>query len=259
MCLGADRMRTGPYPPQNNADCLPKLQVSRGHLRHFEHTNCETLADGMENERPCNCPIASVCSRSLGPFREIKRSQHTILFVEGSPADHVYLVSKGTVSLHRATTENRALGRTRELKQKGALLGVEGLVSPTYQASARAETALQLCMATTSRVQEWLEQRPAASRVLLETVLRSRERALLPQSSPDGTATQRVAQWILDRAPGGRDEAGVSRAVMADMLGMRPETLSRALRTLADMGFIDVGRRHLLIVDPEGLRGTLPR
>jgi DNA-binding transcriptional regulator YhcF (GntR family) len=46
---------------------------------------------------------------------------------------------------------------------------------------------------------------------------------------------------------------------MADMLGMRPETLSRALRALAELGFIEVSRCHVLLIDPGGLRSTLPQ
>jgi CRP-like cAMP-binding protein len=211
----------------------------------------------MQNELLCNCPIASVCSRSRGPFREVQRPQHNILYVEGEAAKHIYMIRKGSVSLHRASTENRALGRTCALRHDGALVGVEALVSDVYQSSARAETPLLLCMATTTRITEWLSERSAASRVLLEAVLKSREEEFLPQSSPDGTAVQRVAQWLLNRSDV-PSERNLPRNVMADMLGMRPETLSRALHALADLGFIEVGRRHVLIVDPDGLRNTLP-
>lgn len=112
-------------------------------------------------------------------------------------------------------------------------------------------------LATTTRVTEWLNERSAASRVLLEVILRASEDEFLPQSSPDGTAAQRVAHWIISR----RDlpsERNLPRNVMADMLGMRPETLSRALHSLADLDLIEVGRRHVLIVDLEGLQKPLP-
>ncbi|MCP4447046.1 MAG: winged helix-turn-helix domain-containing protein [Myxococcales bacterium] len=112
-------------------------------------------------------------------------------------------------------------------------------------------------MATASRVADWVAERHAASVTVLETVLRSREDELLPQSSPDGTATQRVAHWILERHES-EFEGNLPRTVMADMLGMRPETPSRALKALAAKGLIEVGRRHLLVVDLEGLQATLP-
>lgn len=212
----------------------------------------------MEESPPCNCPIANVCTRSRGPFREIRKPQHSILFAEGDPADHVYLVKKGTVSIHRSTSDGQTLGRTRALRQRGALLGVEALVSPTYRDSARAETPLLLCMATRSRVSEWVQQRHAASQTLLETILRARDDEFQAQSSPDGTATQRVAQWILECDASG-ESRDLPRTVMADMLGMRPETLSRALRSLAQQGLIEANRRHLRVIDVEGLRETLPQ
>ena len=212
----------------------------------------------MEDTHPCICPIANVCSRSRGPFREVQRPHQSILYVEGQPAEYVYLIRKGTVSLHHAKTENQTLGRARALRHEGALLGVEALVSPTYQSSAKAETPLLLCMATSNRVADWVAERHAASRTVLESILRTGAEEFEAQSSPDGTAAQRVAHWILERYETELDN-DLPRTVMADMLGMRPETLSRALRGLAKKGYIQVSRRQLMVVDADGLRDTLPR
>ena len=113
-------------------------------------------------------------------------------------------------------------------------------------------------MATRERVVEWVAEHHGAGRAVLETVLRNREADVLPQASPDGTATQRVAHWILERHST-ETQRNLPRKVMADMLGMRPETLSRSLRTLAELGFIEVSRGHVLLIDPGGLRSTLPQ
>jgi len=214
------------------------------------------LGLAMEDEAPCDCPIAAVCSRTRGPLREVERPQHAILYLEGEPADHVYLIRQGSVSLHRSS-KNGSLGRAQTICHEGTLLGMEGLVSPNYQSSARAETPLLLCMATRDRVESWVGERHAASNIVLETMLRSREQDFLPKASPDGTATQRVAQWILSRQQPDTDR-DLPRKVMAEMLGMRPETLSRSLRALADRGYVKVGRYSLSIIDADGLRSTLP-
>jgi CRP/FNR family transcriptional regulator len=45
----------------------------------------------------------------------------------------------------------------------------------------------------------------------------------------------------------------MSRADMASFLALKHETVSRALSRMADLGHIEVDRRELRIVDPEGL------
>ena len=212
----------------------------------------------MEILGPCQCPLAAVCSRGSGPLREIQRKQHNILYVQGEPASQVYFVRKGTVSLHRMSSENRALGRTRALRHHGTFLGIEALIDDDYQDSARAETPLQLCVASRERARDWISGRAAASLVVLKAVLRTADDELIPQAAPDGTAVQRVASWILDRHQI-QQTVNLPRQVIADLLGMRPETLSRALHLLDEEGLIEASRRYILLVDQEGLRRKLTK
>ncbi|HUH00438.1 MAG TPA: helix-turn-helix domain-containing protein, partial [Kofleriaceae bacterium] len=62
------------------------------------------------------------------------------------------------------------------------------------------------------------------------------------------TATQRVAAWLRDEGPT-EMTLFLPRRIAADLLGMRPETLSRALGTLARRGAIRVSRQELWILD----------
>jgi CRP-like cAMP-binding protein len=156
------------------------------------------------------------------------------------------------------SSENRALGRTRALRHHDTFLGLEALIDSEYQDSARAETPLLLCVASRERAMDWVAEHGEASLLVLETVLRTEDDELIPQSAPDGTAIQRVASWILDRHQI-EQTTDVPRSVIADLLGMRPETLSRALHSLHQEGLIEVSRRSFMLIDPEGLRRKLPR
>ena len=210
----------------------------------------------MERRSACRCPLAKVCSRGGGPFREVRRHQHNILFVQGESASHVYFLQRGTVSLHRMGKENQALGRTRALRHAGSFLGLETLIDEDYQDSARAETDLRMCMATRERIQDWMGDPNSVSNLVLRTLLKTEDDELLTRASPDGTALQRVATWILDQHQIEKTTE-VPRKVIAELLGMRPETLSRALHSLCDEGLIEVSRRRLYAVDPGGLRKKL--
>ena len=211
----------------------------------------------MEEAPTCRCPLSSVCRRGQGPFQEHRRHPQQILYLQGEDAERVYLLRKGSVSLHRMGREDHALGLTRELRRGGSFLGLEALIDGEYKDSAKAETPVQLCSARIEDFRTWLGPEPSASVRVIELLLRAEEHERVQHGLPDLSARQRVCHWLLQR----REQAGshsVSRKVIAELLGMRPETLSRVLRELADAGLVEVSRRHIMIVDPEGLHREMP-
>ena len=62
---------------------------------------------------------------------------------------------------------------------------------------------------------------------------------------------KRVAAWLSDESRNASTLA-LPRRILADLLGMRPETFSRALTALADRGAILVTRTTLRIIDEAG-------
>ena len=99
----------------------------------------------------------------------------------------------------------------------------------------------------------WLDARRTAARIVLDSVLRSGTRERPLRGNADGTAPRRAASWLLENADR-RLPGAMPRRVMAGLLGMRPETLSRALRTLAERGAIRHGRATIEILDRPRLR-----
>lgn len=132
--------------------------------------------------------------------------------------------------MHRSISGNSSLGPTRALRRRGAFLGMEAISETIYRDSVHAETPLVLCVASCDRISNM---------------------------APAGTATQRVASWLLDRHRM-QETTQVPQSVLSELLGMRPETLSRALRRLDNEGLIEVSRSSLYIIDPSGLRQKLP-
>ena len=223
------------------------LNSSRGmeqHLDDAEVTDC----------RRCPVGIASgVAERDRCPFVPRKRPAGAVLHVAGERVERVAFIKKGAVLITRAVDEERVEGTPWAVRRSGSFLGLEGLVGMHHLDSARALTDVTLCSATLDAVQTWFETRRTAARIVLDSVLRSGTRERPPRGNADGTAPRRTASWLLENAD--RRLAGVTpRRVLAGLLGMRPETLSRALRTLAERGAIRHGRATIEILDRARLR-----
>ena len=71
------------------------------------------------------------------------------------------------------------------------------------------------------------------------------------------SASRRVAAWLLHRSKMEKTDAldlGVSREILARLVGISRESLSRELSQLAANGLISVERRRVLLLDRAGLQ-----
>lgn len=163
----------------------------------------------------------------------------TYLYVEGSPADTIGYVKHGAVALLRGRGDD-----LHAIRRAGSFVGIEAISQPTYLDSARAITDVTICGASRAEMLAWLE-RDGTARAALDMVIRTVATDTAVRSRTEGSAPQRVAIWLSDDAR----HAELPRAVLAGLLGMRPETLSRALTSLARAGAIRVTRARIEVAD----------
>ena len=97
----------------------------------------------------------------------------------------------------------------------------------------------------------------APANAVLECVLLALSGDSPRRAGADGSARQRVAGWLLDQPR--KQGPGLPRNVVADLLGMLPETLSRALASLAEGGAITVTRRRVEVRDVAALEAAATR
>lgn len=202
------------------------------------------------------CPVgiaSGVTERGRCPFVPRKRPAGAVLHVAGEGVERVSFIKTGAVLITRSVDEERVEGTPWAIRGVGTFLGLEGLVGTHHLDSARALTDVTLCSAPLDAVQAWLDARRPAARVVLDSVLRSGTRERPLRGNADGTALRRAASWLLENADR-RLPGAMPRRVMAGLLGMRPETLSRALHTLAERGAIRHGRTSIEILDRARLR-----
>lgn len=201
------------------------------------------------------CPIGNasgVGSGGVCPMVDRRRPAGTCLFVAGETADTIHYVKQGAVALSRASGDKHGEGTPHAIRRAGSLLGIEALVRDTYLDTARSVTEVTVCAAGRSEMLAWLAKIGAA-RAVLDMVLRTWCGDNPRRATADGSAPQRVAEWLLDGAER-KAARTIPQSIVAGLLGMKPETMSRAVATLAKRGAIVTNRARIEVVDRDLLR-----
>ena len=213
----------------------------------------------MDPHASCaTCPVGSVAGVAKGhhcPLVDRRRPAGTLLYVVGEPIDTIWYLKSGSVVLSRAGDDKHGEGTPWAVRRAGSFLGLEGLVRTTYLDSARALTDVTLCGAVRSELTQWVGSTDNAARMLLEAVLMAQCADTPRRTNADGSALQRVASWLLDDATRTAMRE-VPRRVVAGLLGMQPETLSRCLAELSERGALKVTRRTIEVANWQLLLST---
>lgn len=170
-----------------------------------------------------------------------------MIYLEGDAVSSVWFVKRGTVVLSRTTSDGADHAHT--VRAAGTFIGLEALIQGTYADTARTTAPTVLCGISRTGLDAWFGPRGTPARMALELTLAAGCAAPVRSAASDGTSIQRVARWILTSG----DEQPVPRTVMASLLGMVPETLSRALAQLDADGAIAVTRRAVTVRDRAAL------
>lgn len=193
-----------------------------------------------------SCPCGQAAGVRYGgrcPLVDRRRKAHELLYLESEAAKSVWFVKRGTVVLSRSGPDGEE--HPHAVRGAGSFIGLEALVRSTYADTARTAEPSVLCGISKDGVDAWFGPRGTPARMALERTLIADCTAPPRAAASDGTSVQRVARWLLasDAPP------HVSRQVMASLLGMVPETLSRALARLDTAGAVEVTRREVTVRD----------
>lgn len=186
-----------------------------------------------------------------------------VLYSRGEASARFFLVLEGQVnlSLHSRDGGEKII----DIQGPGQVFAeaVAFMARPVYQMTATAATAARVLGIPTPNYIETLLGNPKACRQVLQHMssrlhLRIREIEGITLES----ATSRVARLLDGRMPAeATDTARIrlteTRQELASYLAMKPETLSRALRVLADNGAVVVQGRTIDVVSRVRLRSHL--
>lgn len=163
---------------------------------------------------------------------------------EGDPAEHFFNVTVGTAKLFKLLPDGRR--QITGFVQAGDFLGLAA--GQTYAFSAEALEPVRACRFSRPRLRSFLDDFPVLERCLLEKasneLVNAQEQMLLLGRK---TARERVASFLRSRAAlvlATRDGDGLSlsmsRADIADYLGLTIETVSREFTALRKSAVIEI-------------------
>lgn len=203
---------------------------------------------------PCGaCPVRSmsVCAalheEELNRLNEIvgtvRMESHETLFSEGDTATSMFNVTSGTVKLYKLMPDGRR--QITGFLSAGDFVGLS--VNETYAYSVEAVGPTSLCRFPRKQLERLLEEFPKLQRRLFglasnELAAAQDQMLLLGRK----TAKEKIASFMLslsDKAarrgqPDNPIRVAMSRADIADYLGLTTETVSRTFTTLKATGVI---------------------
>lgn len=212
-----------------------------------------------------NCPIrASVLFAGLeeADFESIHRPIDQLLHPSGAEIYHAGADARSLLTIRSGLvklTQYLPDGTQRIVRLQGAtdVLGLEALLTSTYQHTATAMQPTEVCRIPVETVRQLSERRPQLYHELMARWFRAlsdADRTITELST--GTARARVARLLLilaERSDGTRCRL-FSREDLGAVLGLTTETASRAMAELKRQGFMTEPRANEFVLQVDELR-----
>jgi len=197
----------------------------------------------LSNAPVTDCTACSLGVASQGRCRLTPSSRESgaTICAQGERPRTVYFVKEGFVSLSSVSPRGAEL--LLSLRGPSSLLCTEALQSEPSPFEVRALSRVKMCGITGEAMTQWVGPERSAARVVLDLLLTEGRQQRDEVNWRQGDCLSRVARFALAHARFLADRPNaVRKQVVARLLGMRPETLSRCLTKLEKDGVVDATR-----------------
>lgn len=201
-----------------------------------------------------------------GQFHEIMRHAAPVeiaggqlLFGQGDPVAAFYWVGEGLIRLFRSSPQGDE--KVIELIGPGRFFAEAALfMGGRFPVNAAAQVNSRLVAVDGASFKAWLAQDASRCfRLLAGMSARMHKLVNEIDSLTLMKGTDRLLQYLLDHSE--PDDSGLTvveleapKQVIASRIGVKPETLSRLLHKLADLGYVEVKDNRIVIRDEDKLR-----
>ena len=192
--------------------------------------------------------------------RALQKGEH--LFRQGEPFQGVYAVRTGTLKTYTLTNDGEEQITGFHLASE--LIGLSNFDSSIYNSSAKALETTNVCEIPLDRLDELAGELPILRRHLMRSMgkeIRSDQQMMLLLSKK--SAEERIGSFLLNLASrfkrrGFSDKTfrlSMSRADMANYLGLAVETVSRVFTRFQKQNLIDItgNAKEISIIDQQTL------
>lgn len=183
-------------------------------------------------------------------LRRLKRGEFVCR--SGDPAGSLFVVVSGRVSISRSGWEGGR--RSTEFMAAGDVFGLPALASLTYPNDIQARAPSLVAALPKPEVLALVHRVPVLARTILEALaarLTFLETMLVLAGQPAGRRLASTLVYLREKF--GRD-VPLSRAEVAEMAGIAPETAMRLLRRFEDAGWVRRRPGGVAVVDEAALR-----
>lgn len=189
------------------------------------------------------------------PIDQLAYPPGSDIYTEGDPAGSILTIRAGLVKL----TQCRAVGTQRivRLLHRTDVIGLEALLTDSYQHTATVLHATEVCRIAKETVRDLALRQPALYNELMarwHRALSDADRWITEFNT--GSARGRVARlllWLVERNDGERCDL-FSREDLGAVLGLTPETASRVMAERKRQGYISEPRPNHFLCDVPNLR-----
>ena len=215
------------------------------------------------------CLPANLCAEDLARVENIVYARRRLkrgeaLFQAGAEFGAVYAIRSGFFKTSVVDGEGRE--QVTGFHMAGELMGLDGLGTGKYHASAVALEDAEVCVLPYALVEQMAREVPSLQRhlhaVLAREIVRDHGVMLLLGSM---RAEERLATFLINlskrfvrRGYSRSDfQLRMTREELGSYLGLKLETVSRLFSQFQKDGLIEVNQKHVRILDTEGLERVL--
>ncbi|QKJ21828.1 Crp/Fnr family transcriptional regulator [Poseidonibacter lekithochrous] len=182
----------------------------------------------------------NLCDDTLDRISEftvpVKLLKDNILFYEGDESEYLYLLSKGIVKLYKTASNDKEIVM-KYFHGNELIAEVANFDNIPYPATAQAFTDSEVLKIDFKKLKEVIYSDPELSFVIQASLIkkiRNLEKIVFMHVVLD--SKERIAKYLCEYT---EDFFNTKNIIVAEILNISPETLSRMLRVFKNEGLID--------------------
>lgn len=168
---------------------------------------------------------------------EVHCPKNDVLFYEGDEPKYLYALTKGIIKLYKVTSSDKEI-ILKYFHKNELIAEVANFEEMKYPATAQAFSDISVLKIDFEKLKEILIENTQLSYKMMTSLIKKiKNLENLVSMHIVLDSKERVAKYIYDNT---NDFFSTKNIIIAEILNISPETLSRILRTFKDDGIIDI-------------------